>query len=108
MSAQRADDQPRAAPVAVSTTPSSGRSALAAGAALSASGQQGESAPLFIATRPCSLEVVGFGTSIETARVDAVHAVLARNGKECRQPDIEAAKQMVADLLVFRLVDGQP
>ena len=87
--------------------PTAGRPALAAGAAFPESWPDAKSAPLFLATKQCSFEVMGFGTSVETARADAVHAALEHCLRDRRRPDVEAATRMAADLLVFRLVDGQ-
>jgi len=95
-----------AAPVAP-LPPTAGRPALAAGAALLESWPDAKSAPLFLATKPCSFEVMGFGTSVETARADAVHAALEQGIRDRRRPDVEAASRVAADLLVFQLVDGQ-
>ncbi len=65
--------------------------------------------PLYIAAKPGSLEVMGFGRSIGRARQDAARAILqeSRTGRTSRIGLAEAHVQ-ADDLLVFRLVSGTP
>lgn len=97
---------PAAAPAA-SPNPSAGRPAPAAGAALPGVWPVAKPAPLFLAMRPGSLEALGFGNSVETARADAVQAALEACPRDRRRNEAEAAARMAADLLVFQLVDGR-